>query len=228
MKKQFILCFVATAILLSFSSCKMDDEPSIEAQPVYLPMTVGNYWIYQHFIVDSLGNETPYNVYDSVYIVKDSLINNNRYYEFDNSISFSTFKGLYRDSLGYLVKSTGEILFSATNFTDTIHYDYFYNREYRPNRPDRLLFCVLKTKMNPEKQVVSTPLSEYNTLMVNGFVTYYYYDNFGNIIETINTNENVYYAPNIGLIKDTYHYYTELKRNKSKVERRLIRYKLKE
>lgn len=225
MKKQFLFYNIAIAMLLSFNSCKTENELVIMMQEVYLPMSVGNYWIYQHYIIDSLGNESLYNIYDSVYIVKDSIINNKRYYEFDNSIYFNKFKGLYSDSSGYIVKSTGEILFSATNFTDTIHCDYFYNHEYRQNR---LLFAVLKTKMNPVKQIVNTPSNNYNTLMLNGFLSFYYYDNLGRVTDTLNTFQNTYFAPNVGMVKDTYRYYLETKRDKIKIERRLLRFKIKE
>ena len=34
MKKQFILCCVATAMLFSFNSCKTENEPSNETQLV--------------------------------------------------------------------------------------------------------------------------------------------------------------------------------------------------
>lgn len=226
MKKQFILYYIATVMLFSLNSCKTENEPVIETQEVYLPMSVGNYWIYQHYKIDSLGNETPLrNTFDSLYIVKDSVINGKRYYAFKNSEYFGKLQGLYRDSCGYLVKSTGEIYFSATNFTDTIDYDYVYNKEYDPKR---LLFYLLKTKMNPVKQAVSTPSGNYYTLMSNGFLTFYYYDELGNITDTINTSLNTYFAPNIGMVLDTYRYYSGTKQDKIKMERRLLRFKINE
>jgi hypothetical protein len=226
MKKQFVLYYIVTAMLFTFNSCKTENEPVIETQEVYLPMSVGNYWIYQHYKIDSLGNETPLrNAFDSLYIVKDSVINGERYYAFENSGYFGKLQGLFRDSCGYLIKSTGEIYFSATNFTDTIDYDYVYKKEYSPNR---LLLYLLKTKMNPVKQTVSTPSGNYYTLMSNGFLTFYYYDELGNVTDTINASLNTYFAPNIGMVIDTYRYYLGAKQDKIKIERRLLRFKINE
>lgn len=224
MKQQFIYYAHVFIFLISLISCEKVIESTNDAPVVYLPMSVGNYWIYQHYKIDSLGNEMPLRNYtDSVYIVKDSIINGDRYYKFESSIYFEKFKGFFRDSCGHLIKSTGEIIFSATNFVDTIRYEYGYNKPYGANR---LLYYLIKSKMNPVKQFVNTPLDNYNALMINDFLTFYYYDWSGNMIDTLNTSLNTYFAPNIGMVKDTYRYYRETKQEKSKVERRLLRYKI--
>ncbi|OJX88570.1 MAG: hypothetical protein BGP01_09540 [Paludibacter sp. 47-17] len=226
MKKQFIFCVLATAAVIFLNSCTPEIEPLPETPALYWPMSVGNYWIYQHYKIDSLGNELPFRTYiDSVYIVKDSVIRGKKYYKFENSIGFEKFQGFFRDSCGYLINSTGEIYFSATNFTDTISSDYGYNKPYRPNR---LLFYTLKTKMNPAKQVVNTPSNSYNALVADGFITFYYYNEAGDVTDTIATSLNTYFAPNIGMVKDTYRYYLETKHDKVKIERRLLRYNIQE
>lgn len=222
MKKQLFFFLFVLGSLLSLISCETE-EPN-ETQVVYLPMSVGNYWIYQHFKIDSLGNELPLRMYtDSVYIVKDSIIDGEKYYKFENSIHFEKFKGFFRDSSGYLIKSTGEIIFSSTNFQDTIHYDYGYNKPYGSNR---LLYYLLKSKMNPVKQLVTTPSNSYHALALDGFITFYYYNELGEVTDTINTSLPTYFAANIGMVKDTYRYYWETKMEKIKIERRLLRYKI--
>ncbi|MBS1647322.1 MAG: hypothetical protein JST67_08270 [Bacteroidetes bacterium] len=76
-------------------SCKKDVNitpvnniaPNRAASANYLKLTVGNYWVYAHYTQDSLGNDTPTNQYDSLYISKDSVINGRTCYYFVHSIS---------------------------------------------------------------------------------------------------------------------------------------------
>lgn len=224
MKKQFILCFVATAILLSFNSCKTDDEPSIEAQPVYLPMSVGNYWIYQNFIVDSLGNERPLNSFDSVVITNDTLINNKLYYEFGGKQNYSPFHKFLRDSVGYLVTINGKKTFSIYNFKDTLQEQNDYLEFNKINR----LISTFKIKMESVPEIKTTAAGDFTTLNAKGYLTTYYYDNSARLVDSIITNQNTYYAKNVGIIVQEYHYYNDLKEYKRRFEKRLIRYKLKD
>ena len=74
---------VISCVSLLICSCEKpdDDNDPITPAPLvydnYSQLKVGNYWIYQRFEVDSLGIGTPTSVYDSCYVEKDTLINNN-------------------------------------------------------------------------------------------------------------------------------------------------------
>ncbi len=111
-------------VIISMYSCEKSDKPEKTANPVseYLPMTVGNYWVYQVFDINSGGNEFQTSIMDSTIITKDTLINDLKYFRFDfyeNSIHpVATI--YFRDSLKNLVNSAGEILFSENNFTDIL------------------------------------------------------------------------------------------------------------
>lgn len=223
MKKQFILCCVATAMLFSFNSCKTENKPSNETQLVYLPMSVGNYWIYQHFIVDSLGIEHPLNSFDSLVITKDTLINNKLYYEFGGRQNNAPFHKFLRDSAGYLLNGNGENIFSTHNFKDTL---LKQNDSVEFNKIKRLIF-TFKIKMESVPVIKTTAAGEFNTLNAQGYLTTYYYDSSARLIDTIITTQNTYYAKNVGIIIQEYQYYTEIKVYKRRFEKRLIRYKLK-
>lgn len=223
MKKQFILYFVATIMLFSFNACETENEPSEETLPVYMPMAVGNYWIYQHFMVDSLGNEHPINTFDSVVITKDTLINNKLYYEFVGKQKVTISTRMLRDSLGYLVNNNGEKLFSPSNFKDVLSVkkdSIQFNRMYR---------CIytLKTKMEAVPVQKITAAGTFNTLNASGLLTNYYYDSSAVLTDSIETYQNTYYAQNVGIVIQTYLYYYDFKEYKRKFEKRLIRYKTK-
>jgi hypothetical protein len=54
MRKLFFIGF-ALAIL---TSCQKNDENPLQKKSVYLPLEIGNYWVYEHYKIDTLGNET--------------------------------------------------------------------------------------------------------------------------------------------------------------------------
>ena len=224
MKKQFILYYIVTAVLFSFNSCKTENEPIIETQEVYLPMSVGNYWIYQHYIVDSLGYETPLNSFDSVVITNDTLINNKLYYEFGGRHNNTHFHKFLRDSVGYFVTDNGNKCFSSFNFKDIL---YKQNDSLEFNKMNRLIF-TLKIKMESVPEIKTTAAGEFNTLNARGYLTTYYYDSSARLVDTIIASQNTYYAKNVGIIVQEYHYYNDMREYKRKFEKRLIRYKLKD
>lgn len=120
--------FIATLSILLFNSCSKD-LPIPEPQtiyPNYTPMTVGSYWIYDWYNVDSNGNSVQIpGLTDSVYIAGDTIVGTDTF-----AVRVGTWYGTWplreywRDSAGYLVNPWGGISFSATNFTDTLYISY--------------------------------------------------------------------------------------------------------
>ncbi len=91
-------------------SCKKEDNP-IEPQPnpeeetFNLALEIGNYWIYEHYRIDSGNIETPVNRMDCTWVDRDTTINNFRYAILENEghlLSIEN-KKIMRDSAGYLV-----------------------------------------------------------------------------------------------------------------------------
>lgn len=129
----------------------------------YLPMKVGNYWVYRHYIIDTLGIATEQTRTDSVVITGDTMINGKQYFVFQGTnYPYNANWGIIemlRDSGDYIVNSQGIIKFSKTNFTDVLasktevfNGDTLYSLNYRMEMPDTAirvpagLFGVLNYK----------------------------------------------------------------------------------
>jgi hypothetical protein len=222
MKKQIFVFFVAS-VLFFFNACNTGNEPKNNVLPVYLPLAVGNYWIYQTFNLDSLGNETAFNLLDSIVITKDTLINNQLYYAFGGIQNYAaTFPEFLRDSVGYLVNIKGQKTFSTNDFKNIlVEKDY-----YTPINGKNCLLFTLKIKMNSAQKLIKTPAGEFNSLVASGLLTSFYYDNSGNLTDSLITDQNNYYAQNVGIVVQTYHYYFTFEKLKNKYEKRLVRYKI--
>lgn len=107
-------------------SCKKDEIPQTCSPVVnesYFPLTVGSYWVYQWYRVDSLGDETVLNSIDTIRIVGDTIVGVNQYAIFEETNKFETpdIQRYYRrDSLGFLVDIDNNIFFSPSLSEDTI------------------------------------------------------------------------------------------------------------
>jgi len=167
MRKLFYLGFMVAL----FASCdKEDSNPIIEPidKANYFPLEIGNYWIYEHFDLDSLGNETERNRTDSVILSRDTIINGNQYFILEGTNY--PFNGgrwgivdILRDSSGYIVNEKGQIRFSADNFSDTLaskvevfNDDTLYTLTYQ-----------MEIVSNP----VTVPAGEFEVLNFKGTVT---------------------------------------------------------
>lgn len=159
--KNFVLIVGALVCLFS---CEKDNkqEQTEDSISEYLPMSVGNYWIYQIYDIDLDGNEYQTVSLDSAIISKDTLINGNKYFRFDyfecNPINTYLLDTIYyRDSLKYLINSKGQILFSEDNLTDTLFRETFIFQN------DTL---YTKTcKMERIDQEISVPVGTFNNLL---------------------------------------------------------------
>jgi len=159
MKYLFAL---STIVLLFVSSCKKEEmepcpSPPIKEIPNYMPLAIGNYWVYNDYKVDTLGNETKMNYVDSIYIQRDTLINNETYFVIEGNYSpYANVEYILRDSLGYLIDNRGEIKFSVTNFTDTLY------SVATMNNNDTIIFEF--KNMDPSNHSISVPAGTFSTL----------------------------------------------------------------
>lgn len=205
------------ALMLSFLiliSCQK--EHPTELQPDYLPLAIGNYWIYQYFFIDSLNQVTEVTKYDSIAISRDTIIRDKQYYVFEGTVFSNERKvvvDILRDSSGYLVDNYGRIRFSYNNFTDTIYYQIVTCCE------NDTMFTI-SYKMECPDYPVTVPAGTFNVLNYQG--TYYssinILENFDNPIYL-----NTYYADKVGKVLEmtaysSYHI----------TEKRLIRYHIQE
>jgi len=212
-----------------FVSCKKDTknelkedvkQPVIPASyPNYSNLKVGNYWIYERFVIDTLGNATSLAIIDSCYIEKDTVIRNEIYYKLTgpefSSMSNPTIpsqvkSGFIRDSLSYLISSHGDILFSSQDFTTV------FNSTYSIIPPNDTVYRAV-TKMNDKDISITTPSGSYVT---SSFQTSYtFYNNY--IIYSVIRNKNIRYAENVGMVTQDWGFYSS---SPNYWQRQLIRY----
>ncbi|MBK9733144.1 MAG: hypothetical protein IPO83_17970 [Chitinophagaceae bacterium] len=215
MRKTFFLLALPVAVL-AISSCKKTEEPQVfppVIYPNYSQLKVGNYWIYQEFDIAASGVSTPKDVFDSCYIEKDTLIGGEKYFKMVKPSVITITENIYlRDSLHYLITSTGSILFSSQDFT-SIFSSYAYVIETADT------ICTVEKKMNDQPVTVNTPAGTYQTLVATEtFNMYPGWTAAGNP-----RVKNTCYAENIGVVTETLPFYQSLP---TYVERRLVRYHL--
>lgn len=200
MKKQSFL-LPAISIITMMSACKKNKEtetatpapaPAATNYPGYQPMKVGNYWIYQQFDVDTFGNATPRNVFDSCYVEKDTIINSQTYFKVVRPTFFYSYnQGYLRDSLHYIVDNLGRTLFSSQDFTT------IFDSHYGFAASDTVFLCT--RQMADSNMIVTTPAGTFTTL--NFKTTYAMYPHW-----SVNGNPrfmHTRYAENVGIVAET-------------------------
>lgn len=111
-------------IILLLSNCKKDKDRPLEESPTaaeyFMPLKVGNYWIYKREMEN--GNYPDYTIsttYDSVRITRDTVINGRTYFEIKGGL-FLGLNGLFADSSGYIINGTGQLYPLSTRANDTV------------------------------------------------------------------------------------------------------------
>ena len=217
--KPKVLLFVVV-VMFFFNSCEKDDSnviiDSVEKSD-YFPLEIGNYWIYNHYYIDSLGIENEINQTDSIVVTNDTIINDNQYFVLEGTnYPFHTGRweiiDILRDSNGYLINEKGDIKFSADNFTDVLASKI----ELYDNDTLYILTYQMEKIINP----VTVPAGEFEVLNFKGIVT---------------TSENWcgvkypryidnLYADHVGKVYETYFYLC----SPGIFEKRLVRYKIRQ
>ena len=209
----------ASCAVLLICSCEKDDQDDNQVTPPpivydnYSQLRVGNYWIYQRFEVDSLGNGTPTSVYDSCYVEKDTLINNQVYFKVyrPQPASPNQSYSYLRDSLHYTVNPLGEIVFSSLDFTTIFQDQYFINGIDTMHR--------YTTRMADQNLLVSTPAGN---LVTSNFKKNY--EMFGGMaVNGLNRPINTRYTKDVGMVTETLIFFSA---QTTYFERRLVSYHL--
>lgn len=209
---------IALVIVIFFIGCCIDDNPIIQnPQPPKLkhfPLHVGNHWIYEHYKIDTLGNESLLNKTDSIVISGDTLINDNIYYVLEGTNNpfnnkWDTIQ-ILRDSIGYLVNAKGLILFAEDNFIDT-----FSNKTTVFGLDTISLFY----KMDEPDNTITVPAGTFETLNYRGTLSIIH----GSEAPLHKFNDN-YYANGVGKILQSYHWVSTA--HLYRYEKRLVRYAL--
>lgn len=211
MKKLFLL-IIAIAFLWS---CQKDDNTTTKVS--YLPLEIGNYWIYQYIEIDTSGNESAMPQIDSVVISRDTIINHKKYYVFEGTNYPYTYRGYWgivdilRDSSGYIVNQNGFIRFAENDFTDT-------------------LACKVESHENEILYTITYQMVKTNNAITIPAGTFGVLNYKGTVVTSLNTPGinyprylNCYYAKEVGNVLYTYFYINSPKY----FEKRLLRYNVK-
>lgn len=212
MSKTFLLLIAA---LIFATSCKQgndddDDDNTPTSSTNYIPMSIGNYWVYEIRNTDSLGVPNGGTAYlDSIEITHDTLIKGNKFFVFEGDYGNSSqptriIKNILRDSSGFLVNEVGEVLFSSTNFIDTLskHID-IHNTD--------TIYEYYGMMENPSYQI-TVPSGTYDVLDFKTTIIYYR-----------TRYMHKYFADGIGEIYNNLFFSS----SSNMLERRLIRYYIK-
>lgn len=202
MKRVNFLMIVA--LMFAFFSCSEKDDDTGSTQLVtpeagYIPFYPGNYWVYDQYKIDTLGNETLLNTYDSVFISGIEVVNGIQYFVFESTWmsgpDLTDTLYLLRDSAGYYVDPTGWIHFTDQNFTDTLE-------TYSMVTPNGDTLYDSWYKMLEEPQIISVPAGEFEALNYQGTI----YTHVPSQGVPYTRYKDRYFTNDIGIVFDTYFY----------------------
>jgi hypothetical protein len=214
--KKMILLLVLVTVAMACQKEELPDNPENPPVPEknYYPLTIGSYWNYQSFEVDTNGIATALSYTDSVKITKDTIININTYKVFEGTNKPFMDWGILdivRDSSGYIVNIRGTIIFSPDNFADTLQQGVFY----KTTNNDTLYTYF--SMMEDNGQVVNLPAGAFEVL--NYKTTYIFPDYISNPL-LYRRDNNTFYAPNVGKVVSAWFYASKT----DVIEKRLTSY----
>lgn len=190
------LLMIALSIL-TLAACKKDEPVIVEPveYPVYGNLKVGNYWIYQRFVVDTNGVETPLDKFDTCFVEKDTVVDGLTFYKIirPSLIPRRINKYFWRESEGKIYDIDGIVRFSADDFT-TIFDTYYSTRQWN-NQIDTLY--VVTSKMVDKNKKITTPGGNFFTC------TYQTKYEMSDLFEYRTRYSNTRFCRDIGIVSET-------------------------
>jgi hypothetical protein len=198
------------ALMATLTACKKDNsQPGLQGTTPLTTLSdyvkadsIGNYWIYSHNRVDSNGNVLA-TLFDSAYVSNDTITNGNSYMFVPNYVLQAM--NFLRDSSGFLVNHYGDRFLTITNLPDTIEItnDIFY---------DRYKICEVYPG------TITTPAGTFNNIIKTSTFVYFK--------PPMDTTFNpvvaeMYFAKDVGLIREKYFYFSLLVSSGEHFEREL-------
>jgi len=204
--------------VLAFSSCR-EHETLTLATPNYMPMEIGNYWIYHWYFEDPNGNDTFHlgATADSTIIEKDTVINGTTYYKVVSHMISLTTNAVNHINVSFLRQSNTEVinhegktLFSANPPLGVFRIDTLVN-----DTP--YVFASYSWSATGSTVSKTVNAGTFDCVENTAFATY-----VENGVAQPKPNVYTYYQDNVGRVQTNAY----LLSNERKVEMRLERYHL--
>jgi len=187
------LLIVTLALLFVISACKKDDDAVQEAEDSvldYMPLKIGNYWVYETFMCDSTDLNCDSQSIDTNLVTKDTIINGYTYYKIEGKYMYSDEPRFYRDSLEYIVDHFGHIIFTHVDSLQT------FNRQTITNPEGDTVFYWYYQLTSPFDPIV-VEAGSFDCLDLRGYI-YRAIDDF-----QIEHNCHRYYAKDVGPVVES-------------------------
>lgn len=197
---KHVLLLLSAFVLIT--SCKNEDDSTALEQeqipPNFYALAVGNTWTYEYFRrIQQTSEFETVNAFDNVEITDKTQVNGEEYFTFQTTTTGNDESALgvpengvvvkhIRDSLGYLIEETGQIIYSKTN----VGLEYIVQEH--PN-------YEIKGKLLEGTEIIEVPAGSFTTLnnavytilengsQAPGMNNDYYADEIGQILETCST-----------------------------------------
>ncbi len=201
---------IAHAIFLSLiaTSCNKGKQPANnENQPVNYstPSTIGSYWVYRDYEVDSLGNVSMLNSADTMFVTGDSIVNGHTYTVYKGALIPNADCRLLRDSSGFVVNENGYIYFSNNNLGSIFH---TWNEPNYPG-PNGQINLITQTYIEPLIEAVSVPAGNFMSYVRKDVST----DEAGgpvNVCGDLEYIQKTHYVEGVGVVRQEYAFFSAM------------------
>lgn len=199
------LSYLLVIIVAALYACDSDPEPTLTSNS-YMPLKVGNYWVYKTYNTDS-SNYNPSNLTyiqdDSIYVDRFEILQGDTFYVLkgipphmygEYNINGETY---LRDSLGFIITIDHKILFAPIEGDAAV----ILYKNYTVNQGDTTNFYFDVLEHLGDSSLTSPENSMH---MVHQISRYYYaeYDTFLTNPYNYQKIFSHYYTPNIGMVCD--------------------------
>ncbi len=205
-----VVIVILGALIMMFS-CESDPNLDVTSDVnEYTQLKTGNYWVYDTYDCDTLGNNCNYHGRDSVYVSEDTVIDGKYFVIFKGTRFGLPFQQYLRDSANFIVNEKGTKLFAHDKMNEVLHEHQFTLKSN--NKPYRAYYG-----MEEKDRPVSTPAGSFDVL------------NYRGVIHQIGDSDpvyrytNRYYSKGVGIVLETARYHESL----HQLRRELVKYNVK-
>lgn len=186
-------------IALVFTACKKDPPlkgpgipppAHVESVTEYFPLTVGSYWVYHKYTIDTNLIE-QFEGIDTIFIVRDTIINNRTFYLQKGNFFSKNHSQFIADSANFIIHDDGHLLFSHNNFHDTLMTKIYSN------------YSTTYYKMVNNDAIVQVPAGTFTSVIEREKTTYFDNPNYSWGNPRTSTR---YYAKGVGMVKEREYY----------------------